>query len=89
MDSMQILEWTGTREMRVLEQPVPEPRDGQLLLKVDSVGICGSELEAYLGVSPARNAWLGGDFAWLRQVLERGNSRGCVPASDVPYLCVL
>ena len=56
MDSMQILEWTGTREMRVLEQPVPEPRDGQLLLKVDSVGICGSELEAYLGVSPARNA---------------------------------
>lgn len=52
--TMEVLEWTGTRRMEVKSLPVPEARAGEVLVQVDSVGICGSELEAYLGVSPAR-----------------------------------
>jgi threonine dehydrogenase-like Zn-dependent dehydrogenase len=74
MKSMQVLEWTGTREMKIREQAVPEPCDGQLLIKVDSVGICGSELEAYLGVSPARKPPLVLGHELCGSVVD---SRGC------------
>merc|ERR1719210_974015 len=33
-----------TDDIRLEQQPVPEPKDGQVLLRMDSVGICGSDV---------------------------------------------
>lgn len=48
---MQVLEWTGPGQMRIQDAPKPTPDPGQILVQVDAVGVCGSELEAYTGVS--------------------------------------
>ena len=46
--------WTGPREMQIqdVEQPTVVP--GELLLRVNTVGICGSELSGYLGHNSLR-----------------------------------
>ena len=36
----------------MLEQPIPVPEDGEILLKVLRVGICGSDIHAFNGVQP-------------------------------------
>jgi 2-desacetyl-2-hydroxyethyl bacteriochlorophyllide A dehydrogenase len=42
--------WQGPSEMTVLEQPDPgDPGEGELILEPEAVGICGSEVEGYLG----------------------------------------
>ncbi|MCH2130428.1 MAG: alcohol dehydrogenase catalytic domain-containing protein [Pirellulaceae bacterium] len=51
---MKVLEWIGPREMRLIDIPKPEPTPGQILVHIDSVGVCGSELEAFTGVSTNR-----------------------------------
>ncbi|MFD2331229.1 zinc-binding dehydrogenase [Cohnella sp. GCM10020058] len=49
--------------METVEQPVPGP--GEVLIRVEAVGICGSELEGYRGHSAVRRAPLvmGHEFA--------------------------
>ena len=42
--------WT----MRVVDLPRPEPRTGEVLLAVDAVGICGSDVHGYTGESGRR-----------------------------------
>lgn len=37
------------------EYDIPEPRPGEAVLRVEAVGICGSELEGYLGHSSIRH----------------------------------
>ena len=51
---MKVLQWTGPRQMQLTDIPQPEPEPGQILVRVDSVGVCGSELEAFTGVSTNR-----------------------------------
>jgi 2-desacetyl-2-hydroxyethyl bacteriochlorophyllide A dehydrogenase len=42
--------WQGPSEMTVQEQPDPgDPGAGELILQPEAVGICGSEIEGYLG----------------------------------------
>src|SRR4051794_39582347 len=42
--------WQGPNEMTVEEQPDPgDPGPGELILRPEAVGICGSEVEGYLG----------------------------------------
>ena len=38
----------GIRDLRLEELPRPKPRPGEVLLKVDSVGVCGSDVHYYL-----------------------------------------
>jgi threonine dehydrogenase-like Zn-dependent dehydrogenase len=40
--------------MQMADAPKPEPAPGEVLLKVDAVGICGSELSGYLGQNSLR-----------------------------------
>ncbi len=54
LSKMQTLEWTGPRRVELKDSPKPSPQPGQILVRVDTVGICGSELEAYTGVSANR-----------------------------------
>ena len=47
---MRAIVWQGPNEMTVEEQPdPPDPGPGELILKPEAVGICGSEVEGYLG----------------------------------------
>jgi L-iditol 2-dehydrogenase len=37
----------GARDVRVAEEPVPEPRPGESLIRIEAVGLCGSDLHWY------------------------------------------
>lgn len=37
----------GPEDLQLVEKPKPEPRDGEVLVKVKYCGICGSDLHAY------------------------------------------
>jgi L-iditol 2-dehydrogenase len=53
---MKALVYTGKESLEVLDYAQPEPRDGEVLIRVDSVGICGSDMHAYLGHDERRPA---------------------------------
>jgi len=46
--------WYGGKNIRVEKVPKPVPVPGEALVKVKAVGICGSDLHAYQGVSKRR-----------------------------------
>jgi 2-desacetyl-2-hydroxyethyl bacteriochlorophyllide A dehydrogenase len=51
---MRAVIWNGPRQMQIEDVPVPKPQQGEVLVKVHSVGICGSELSGFLGESSIR-----------------------------------
>src|SRR3954469_17472357 len=53
-DAMKALVYTGTREMTYQEAPAPRPAQGEVLIRVDAVGICGSDMHAWHGHDPRR-----------------------------------
>lgn len=53
---MQALIYQGPEKLTLEEVDVPSVKPGEVLVRVESVGICGSELEGYLGHSSIRVA---------------------------------
>lgn len=53
---MKALVYTGPRSLALSPQPDPQPRPGEVLIAVESVGICGSDMHAYLGHDDRRPA---------------------------------
>lgn len=51
---MRALVWHGPRSMRLEQVPEPSPAPGDAVVRVDAVGICGSEVSGYLGESSLR-----------------------------------
>jgi L-iditol 2-dehydrogenase len=51
---MKVLLYPEYQRLEIAEQPRPHPADGEVLLRVASCGICGSELEAFKKQSPRR-----------------------------------
>ena len=51
---MQTLVYTAPNTIELQERPAPVPASGALRLRVDAVGICGSDLHAYKGHDPRR-----------------------------------
>ncbi|MFB9276246.1 zinc-dependent alcohol dehydrogenase [Cohnella cellulosilytica] len=51
---MKALVYLGARQLAIEERDVPEPKADEALVRVEAVGICGSELEGYLGHSAIR-----------------------------------
>ena len=51
---MKSLVWTKPAWMEIQEAEVPSIEDHEVLIKVDAVGICGSEIEGYLGHNSLR-----------------------------------
>jgi L-iditol 2-dehydrogenase len=53
----QVAELIGVRQFRVTEQRVEDPQAGQIQVRVDAVGVCGSDLHVYsegcVGDTPA------------------------------------
>jgi 2-desacetyl-2-hydroxyethyl bacteriochlorophyllide A dehydrogenase len=55
---MKALVYTQPNEMQLLERPMPELVSGEVVLKIEAVGICGSDLHAWHGHDPRRKPGL-------------------------------
>ena len=53
---MKALVYTAPEALAFQDVPDAEPRDGEHLIRIDSVGICGSDMHAYLGHDDRRPA---------------------------------
>ncbi|EET46737.1 alcohol dehydrogenase catalytic domain-containing protein [Thalassobium sp. R2A62] len=53
---MKALVYDGVEDLQYREMPDPVAKPGQQLIKVESVGICGSDMHAYLGHDDRRPA---------------------------------
>lgn len=53
---MKALVYTGPEAMEFRDAADPEPQTGEVVLRVDSVGICGSDMHGYLGHDARRPA---------------------------------
>jgi len=51
---MKALVYTGPSEVIYRDEPQPTPAPGEVLIRVDAVGICGSDMHAYHGRDPRR-----------------------------------
>ena len=51
---MRALMYTGTNAMEIRDVPEPPLADGDVVLRIDAVGICGSDMHAYHGHDPRR-----------------------------------
>ena len=51
---MKALVYTAANEVTYRDEPAPRPTAGEVLIKVDAVGICGSDMHAYHGRDPRR-----------------------------------
>jgi threonine dehydrogenase-like Zn-dependent dehydrogenase len=51
---MKVLVWHGPRILTLEESDEPKPGPDEALIRVHAVGICGSELEGYLGFNSLR-----------------------------------
>ena len=51
---MRALVWHGPERLSVEELTDPEPAAGEVLIEPEAVGVCGSELEGYLGLQANR-----------------------------------
>ena len=55
---MKALVYTQPGEMQLQDRPLPEPAPGEVLLKIEAVGICGSDMHAWHGHDPRRKPGL-------------------------------
>lgn len=53
---MKALVYTGTEQMAFRDEADPAPRDGEVLVRIASSGICGSDMHAFLGHDERRPA---------------------------------
>ena len=53
---MKALVYTGPQQIEFSDQPDPSPRTGEVLVRIASSGICGSDMHAFLGHDERRPA---------------------------------
>jgi alcohol dehydrogenase len=51
---MKALVYTAPDQVVYRDEPAPTPAEGEVVLKIESVGICGSDMHAYHGYDPRR-----------------------------------
>ena len=71
---MRALVYTQPNEVQLQQRPVPQAEAGEVVLQIEAVGICGSDLHAWHGHDPRRKPGLvlGHEFV------------GCIEASAAP-----
>ncbi|CAM3835436.1 alcohol dehydrogenase catalytic domain-containing protein [Polynucleobacter antarcticus] len=55
---MKALVYTGPNEMKIMDQPYPSLEANEAIIKIESVGICGSDMHAFHGHDPRRKPGL-------------------------------
>lgn len=53
---MKSLMYQGVKDFQIIDLPVPQPKKGELLLKLKACGICGSDVHGWLGLTGRRTA---------------------------------
>jgi threonine dehydrogenase-like Zn-dependent dehydrogenase len=76
---MKVLVWHGPRNMTVEQREVPKPGPGEALVQVKAVGICGSEVEGYLGQNSLRFPPLIMGHEFSGEIVESGSMIGESP----------
>ncbi len=71
---MKTLVWTGPNTMVVEETEKPSPNQGEVLIQVDVVGICGSEIEGFLGHNSLRVPPLVMGHEFCGHIVELGDN---------------
>jgi alcohol dehydrogenase len=56
--NVKALVYTQPLEVQLLDRPDPELLDGEVVLRIDAVGICGSDMHAFHGHDPRRKPGL-------------------------------
>ncbi len=51
---MKALVYTAEKKIQFRDEPAPQPGPGEVVVSIDAVGICGSDMHAYLGHDPRR-----------------------------------
>jgi 2-desacetyl-2-hydroxyethyl bacteriochlorophyllide A dehydrogenase len=72
---MKALVYTQPNEVQLLDRPEPLIEDGEVVLKIDAVGICGSDMHAYHGHDPRRKPGLVLGHEFCGTVLESKSAR--------------
>ena len=77
---MKALVYTQPNEMQLLDRPMPELAEGEVVLKIEAVGICGSDMHAWHGHDPRRQPGLvlGHEFVGA---IEQSAARGFEPGT--------
>ena len=72
---MKTMIYTGPKQVEYLDIDDPVPNKGELIIKISNVGICGSDMNAYLGHDDRRPAplILGHEASG---VIEEGDKEG-------------
>jgi threonine dehydrogenase-like Zn-dependent dehydrogenase len=81
--TMKVLVWHGPRSMTVEQQEVPKPGPGEALVQVKAVGICGSEVEGYLGQNNLRFPPLIMGHEFSGEIVESGSMIGESPTPGI------
>lgn len=79
---MKALRYLGPNKMVVQEQPKPEPKQGEVLLKVRACGICGSDVHGSLGLTGRRIAPMTMGHEFSAEVVELGGNVNSVKVGD-------
>ena len=80
---MKVLVWHGPRNMTVEQREVPKPGPGEALLQVKAVGICGSEIEGYLGQNSLRLPPLIMGHEFSGEIVDSGSMIGESPTPGI------
>jgi alcohol dehydrogenase len=90
---MKALVYTAPRQILFQDEPEPAPAVGDALLRIEAVGICGSDMHAYHGHDPRRNPplILGHEFAGVLvggpRAGERVTANPLIPCGECGF-CV-
>ncbi|MBS7614486.1 galactitol-1-phosphate 5-dehydrogenase [Candidatus Bathyarchaeota archaeon] len=66
--------WYGGKDIRIEDVPKPKIKDDEVLVRVRAVGICGSELHAFEGVSQRRTPPLVMGHEFSGEIVELGKN---------------
>ncbi len=72
---MKALVYTQPNEVQLLDRPDPTLERGEVVLKIDAVGICGSDMHAYHGHDPRRKPGLVLGHEFCGTVVETDSPR--------------
>ena len=82
---MKALVYTGPQQVEYRDEPGPRLAAGEVVLRIDAVGICGSDMHAYHGHDPRRipPLILGHEFAGDDRRAAPGEGRRASPANPL------
>lgn len=71
---MRALVYRGPKDMRVEQRPLPQPAPGQVRIQTAFVGICGSDVHGWLGITGRRTPpmVMGHEFSGIISALGEG-----------------